>query len=149
MSEKKIMRILLIAISVLLILFFGLGVYFLLVGAVGSGFLGIGIAVLGLGLLLLLGNHVLFTIKLPQKAKPEAPSYNGDVVVIFDNNTPKEGSVTLYSDRVIICVPEQEDKIFMRDGVTIIQEGRQVHVDDYVLQFVSAIKATAFMSLLK
>lgn len=149
MSEKKIMRILLIAISVLLILFFGLGVYFLLVGAVGSGFLGIGIAVLGLGLLLLLGNHVLFTIKLPQKAKPEAPSYIGDVVVILDNNTPKEGSVTLYSDRVIICVPEQEDKIFMRDGVTIIQEGRQVHVDSYVLQFVSAIKATAFMSLLK
>lgn len=149
MSEKKIMRILLIAISVLLILFFGLGVYFLLVGAVGSGFLGIGIAVLGLGLLLLLGNHVLFTIKFPQKAKPEAPSYIGDVVVILDNNAPKEGSVTLYSDRVIICVPEQEDKIFMRDGVTIIQEGRQVHVDSYVLQFVSAIKATAFMSLLK
>lgn len=149
MSEKKIMRILLIAISVLLILFFGLGVYFLLVGAVGSGFLGIGIAVLGLGLLLLLGNHVLFTIKFPQKAKPEAPFYIGDVVVILDNNTPKEGSVTLYSDRVIICVPEQEDKIFMRDGVTIIQEGRQVHVDSYVLQFVSAIKATAFMSLLK
>lgn len=175
-SDTKFTKVLFLIITVILVLFFVTGIYFMQSNAMGAGFLGVGIAVLGLGLMGLFANGVLYqsvsgpavTQSRLQRRKAnvsdiENPEFQMDAIIGYDDGHGglKNGIVYLCADRMYLKNLEPETvKIIYSDIENMSHEknrmviygmfsfGGQLKRSAVCVTCESSIKLMAFIQIL-
>lgn len=114
MKAKNSTKVLFVFIGILLVGFFGCGIYFIVKHVYGAGFMGLGFGLMGFGIAILLAEGVLFGTAESSSVKVSAKSVSVKSMVSY-------GDVILTVNRLKLCW--QKDGQTVDGSVAVTEQG--------------------------